>query len=196
MLKFNNKLAFGVKVDANNVNSLETRLFYQALTKMSELVPGFVAEGIGNVARKAEEKVSVSGICTPIADILAISVEKEPRILCVGLNQKYDVSFENVNDIYMQFTYCRLPKVPVYDLKKEFNTVIGKLANYIRGTYNVVEPTVAPSAKVTYLSNYILVVATRVEYGDTETFRRLTNAAPKVENPTSALLSIIYSLMR
>ena len=196
MLKFNNKLAFGIKINEKDMNSLEYKLFFDAVNRLAEKVPGFVAEGIGNIARKAEENTILTGICTPIGTLAFISTEKEPRMVCVGLSDKYDISFENEKDIYLGYTCCRIPKIPVFDLKKEFNTILSKLGLYIKTTYTKQSNPETPAPKVVYHSNFILVGSTRVAYGDTATFNRLVGNAPKADNSLDEILKLIYTLSR
>lgn len=196
MLKLTNKLAFGIKTSSNETNSLEYRLFFDAINRVSTKLPGFMAEGIGNVKRAAEETTSTIGIRTPIGILAITSTEQEERMICVGVSNKYDVSFENKSSIYLNFTCCNIPRIPVYDLKKEFNTILNKLTAYIKGTYSTQPETPKQSPNVVYHSNFILVGSTRVEYGDTATFNRLVGNAPKADNSLDEILKLIYTLSR
>ena len=99
MLRFNNKLAFAIKVNENTDNSVEASKLYSLLSKLSARIPGFVAEGIGNVSREAETVEESMTVRFGNTVLSFASEESKKRMVCVGVNDRYDVSKEYVEDL-------------------------------------------------------------------------------------------------
>lgn len=197
MLKIKNRdLAFGIKFNAKNTNSIEHAIIFKTIKKLTETIPGFVVEGMGNVKREAEVTTSTSiGFIPGLGIFKAVEQTETPRnVICLGVSEKYNVSFEEEGSLSRSFG-CgfNLPLIPVYDLSKDLPIILVKLKAYLQAEFTAKTET-QNAPKVVYHSNFILVGKTRVEYGDTVTFNRLVGGRTEIETSTNPILSLIFGL--
>lgn len=191
------KLAFGIKFVSEG-DSVEKLLIYKAIKACTEKVPGFVAERIGNVGRKNETDLELNGttMVTPsfMASMIEIKeVEKERSLLCVGVSEKFDASWEAPEDLENRFSCFNSYKIPVYIAERDFVTILNKLREYVFSVYTTSNKSYSPAPAVRYFSNFIMVGNKRVAYGDTATLNRLINGEEEKEESIASIISSILS---
>lgn len=162
---------FAIRI-SNTDHKTKITALYKVFKEAAKNLPAFKVEGINHPSRGPMDikKTPFLYLPTPKGVLEIGEAKMELRnLLTVGVSSKYDVSFEAESTIKLN-EFVSL--VPIYDLNRDFITIVTKLTEYILNKYGVVlvlnppsEPKKKTPVEVVYHSNFIRVGSNRVEYG-------------------------------
>lgn len=198
----NNKKAFAVRYDLNT-NTTKLDLFTDIVRKASEKLPRFKVEGM-NAKRRDRvftHRTPEYIIPTAMGKVEMGTEEIKLRdVIGVGIDSKFDVSFEVSEDLFLN---PMVSAVPIYRIEQHFDLIVQKFLEYVLDEYgvNVVEekPVVEVEIEIEIdrFSNFTRVGHSHIDIDDLESIKTLVAAPKKAKKAKKAVkynLSNILSL--
>ena len=174
----NPKFAFAIRFNPD-YSSFEQVIWYDLLVELVARYPKLKVEGINKKKRSSIQKKNPLLTVVEGNEYVEIGeiYTKKRNVIGVGISSKYHISFESLEELTISKA-CNLYSVPVYDLSKDLDLIIGKLEAYLKQELSVLKPVKVKKEKldcvnVTYHSNFVRVGNSRVDYDDVETLEKL-----------------------
>jgi len=125
------KNAFAIKFKPLKGNKFDKASFHALMKEVSKEYPRMDIEGITHKRRTECDAVPIFGI----GAIALTRLNKEKKnLICVGVNEDYDVSFEREKDMVLGGFYRR---VPILDITKDREEIVERLLEYLSAEYPV-----------------------------------------------------------
>lgn len=187
MLKIKNpKLAFAIRYNESpNKNVVAKSSLYDLMNHISGQYPAAKFEGITSPKRASKK------VYDPLVEFGGLALTKvkldKRNLICVGVSDKYDVSFEKEGDILTNVGCgLKVSNIPVLDIEKDANEIIRRLAAYftvvypltsmLNATIRQAKRNLQPQGGVKFHSSFVQVGNRAMTY---ETYRSMQQ--PKVE---------------
>lgn len=163
------RLAFAVRFEENNVfGTIGRSVWYDWMLNAKKNMPFLSIEGITSEHRSNKKYNPI----VELGNLALCEVKKENRnLICVGVSNEYDISFEKDSDILLG-GIC--PRIPIYNLNNpgDLNKILNKLSAYVAEEYPLqtqlsyaahqAGKVVQSTNRVVFHSNFIKVGDTRV----------------------------------
>lgn len=183
-------------IDLTGASESNLKKFNTAMKKLTDIVPGFVVEGIGNKMPEAPKRLTTTLNSCWGFDYLATEFKPVAfDMVYFGNSSKFDAEFGFKSNNRLAGTPFKA--MHTFNLATELSKILDAIAAYVKSRYGVkvVFEDVTAFSNVQYFSQYVIVDGTAMSYANYELL-----SAPKFNssysrtNPTIAYFAHMYGI--